>query len=397
MNGSTTEGLCRATGEAETCASVLGANFGSTVHLVTGTSPTMAALADLNGDGKLDLAVVNYASTTVSVFLNATAANATTPSFAAKKDFPTGSGPRYVAVGDFNGDGKPDLAVANQIATTVGVLINTTPTGATSPSFAAGVEFTTGSGVPSVVVGDFNGDGKPDLAVGNSSSGTISVLLNTAATGAAMPSFAPKVDLTAGPQDSGLDLAIGDLDGDGRPDLAVTSYSTRTISAFINATTPNAATATFATRSDIPDQSGPAAVAIGDLNGDGRPDLVVANYDASTISVLANTTATAGSKASFADPVELTAGIGDPSVAIADLNGDGQLDLALTNSGTAAVAVFVNTTARGATPPSMLARMDFATGDGPGFVAAGDLDGDGRPDLVVVRGLADDISILLAR
>jgi hypothetical protein len=102
-------------------------------------------------------------------------------SFAPQQTFATGAGPSSVAVADFNGDGKPDLAVANSALNTVSVLLNTTPAGATAPSFAPQQTFATGNGSFSVAVGDFNGDGKPDLASTNSGSNTVSVLLNNVA------------------------------------------------------------------------------------------------------------------------------------------------------------------------------------------------------------------------
>jgi hypothetical protein len=105
-------------------------------------------------------------------------AGAATPSFAAKQDFATGAGPRSVTVGDLNGDGKLDLAVANVNSNTVSVLLNTTAPGAATPSFAAKQEFTGASPV-SVTVGDLNGDGKLDLAVANDGSNTVSVLLKS--------------------------------------------------------------------------------------------------------------------------------------------------------------------------------------------------------------------------
>src|SRR5690242_7957054 len=97
-----------------------------------------------------------------------------------------------VAVGDFNGDGKPDLAIANLRSGTVSVLLNTTSPGATTPSFAPQQTFATDSDPNSVVVGDFNGDGKLDLAIANEGSNTVSVLLNTTSAGATTPSFAPQ-------------------------------------------------------------------------------------------------------------------------------------------------------------------------------------------------------------
>ncbi|MEG3977970.1 DUF4347 domain-containing protein, partial [Microcoleus sp. herbarium8] len=118
--------------------------------------------------------------------------------FAPKVDFTTGDRPRWVSIGDFNGDGKLDLAVANQNSSTTSIFLNTTTTGATTPTFDPKVDFTTGANPYSVSIGDFNGDGKLDLATGNIGSGNTSILLNTTTTGATTPSFAPKVDFTTG-------------------------------------------------------------------------------------------------------------------------------------------------------------------------------------------------------
>ena len=148
------------------------------VDFATGSQPGSVAFGDLNGDGKPDLAVANENSNTVSVFLNSTAPGATTPSFAPNVDFATGLFPLSIAVGDLNGDGRPDLAVVNESSRTVSVFLNTTAPGATTASFTAKVDVATGSGPVSIAVGDLNGDGKPDLAVANASSNTVSVLLN---------------------------------------------------------------------------------------------------------------------------------------------------------------------------------------------------------------------------
>src|SRR5262249_47685951 len=112
--------------------------------------------------------------------------------FLPQQTFATGSAPSSVAVGDVNGDGRPDLLVANFGSATVSVLLNTTAAGATIPSFAPQQTFATGTGPFSVAVGDVNGDGRPDLLVANSGSATVSVLLNTTAAGATTPSFAPQ-------------------------------------------------------------------------------------------------------------------------------------------------------------------------------------------------------------
>ncbi|MEK6284843.1 MAG: VCBS repeat-containing protein, partial [Acidobacteriota bacterium] len=144
-------------------------SFGAKTDFGTGDSPRSVAVGDFNGDGTLDLAVANANSATVSILLGTG-----TGSFGVKTDFGTGNNPLSVAVGDFNGNGKLDLAVTNINSNTVSILLGT-GTG----SFGAKTDFGTGFGPFSVAVGDFNGDGALDLAVANYYSDTVSILLGT--------------------------------------------------------------------------------------------------------------------------------------------------------------------------------------------------------------------------
>ena len=180
--------------------------------------------------------------------------------FAAKVDYTTGSHPYSVAIGDLDGDGKPDLATANYYSSSVSVLRNTGSEG--NPAFAAKVDYTTGAYPSSVAIGDLDGDGKPDLAVANSGSSSVSVLRNTGSEG--NPNFAPKADYTTGVQP--YCVAIGDLDGDGKPDLAVANYNSSSVSVLRN--TGSEGTPNFATKVDYTTGTKPQGVAIGDLDGD---------------------------------------------------------------------------------------------------------------------------------
>jgi hypothetical protein len=146
--------------------------FSAITNHGTGNGPAAVAIADLNADGRLDLVVVNAAADSMSVLINQG-----NGAFAPKVDYPTGGVPTAVAVGDLNGDGRPDLVVTNggntsALGHTISVLLNTG-----GGTFAAKVDTQVGSYPRAVVVADLNGDGTPDVAVANGDDDTISVLL----------------------------------------------------------------------------------------------------------------------------------------------------------------------------------------------------------------------------
>ncbi|MCA6393077.1 MAG: VCBS repeat-containing protein, partial [Cytophagales bacterium] len=185
---------------------------------------------------KADLAVTNGSGSSVSVFRNTGSVG--TISYAAKVDFTTGSFPYSVSIGDLDGDGKADLALANEGSNTVSVFRNTGSAG--TISYAAKVDFTTGFAPYSVSIGDLDGDGKADLAVANGSGSSVSVFRNTGSAGTI--SYAAKVDFTTGLFP--YSVSIGDLDGDGKADLAIANQSSNTVSVFRN--TGSAGTISYA-------------------------------------------------------------------------------------------------------------------------------------------------------
>ena len=122
--------------------------------------------------------VANPGDSTVSVLVNTTAPGAATPSFAVQQVFATGLNPSSVVAADIDGDGRLDLVVANANDFSVAVLVNQTPPGSTTPSFALRRDFAVGQGPLTVAATDLNGDGKLDLLVANSLDDTVSVLLD---------------------------------------------------------------------------------------------------------------------------------------------------------------------------------------------------------------------------
>ncbi len=293
-----------------------------------GTDSTWGlALADLTGNGRLDIVVANRNFNMVSIFQNfCTFGNITTNSFGTRVDLPVAGVPSSVAVADLDGDGKPDIITTDQASNVISVLKNIGTSGTiTTNSFGAPINFAVGPGPMFMAIADLDVDGKPDVVTvnGGDNNNAVSVLRNISTVGNI--AFAPTVNFPGLP--SSRELAIGDLDGDGKPDLAVSSFNNgQAVSIYWNTSTPGGITTnSFAPHVDFAVGGWGNTVAIGDLDGDGKPDVVVSAQLPDHLSFFRNIS-TVGSITtnSFAPRVDLAAGYNPNGIAIGDLDGDGR-------------------------------------------------------------------------
>ena len=362
--------------------------FSAKADFTTGNNPGgMVGVADIDGDGKPDLIVVNRSINTFSILRN-TSTNAQ-PSFAAKVDFATDSTPSAVAIGDLDGDGKPDIVITNMFTNKISIYKNTATSGSiNAASLGAKISFIadTVSLPTSVAIGDLDGDGKPDLAVVNSFNNTVSVLKNIAAAGILdSTSFAAAVDFTTGLGPTCV--ALADMDGDGKLDLIVSNLNAKSISVLRNKIASNSIdTTSFAAKIDFPVGTGPNALAIGDLNGDGKPDIAVANQGSNTVSILRNiANAGAFTTASLAAKFDLSSSGASPYfVSIGNVDSDSLPDIVVTNLISNNVSVIKNNYTSGTLlASSFVPAVSFATNTYPFSAAITDVDGDGKADLLV--------------
>jgi hypothetical protein len=337
-----------------------------------GNAPNQVVSADFNLDTKPDLAVVNNSSNNVTILLGDGAGG-----FAAAAGSPVtvGQTPKSVAAGDFNNDSKPDFATANFIGGNVSVFLGNGAGGFTE---ALGSPVAMAGGPFYVATGDFDNNGLTDLAIANNS-GNVGILVGTGNGGFAPAPGSPYPTGGTFPQG----LAVGDLNGDGRLDIAVANHMSSTVSVLLGSGSNGTVGFLQAIGSPFPSANGataangPANIAIGDVNGDGKPDLATANDTSNNSSVFLGD--------GFGRFAHLTgspfsAGSGSLGVALGDLNGDARADVAVGNRTTNNITVLLSTGSSlvaGPTPgaPNM----------SPDSVIVADLNGDGRNDLAAAK------------
>jgi FG-GAP-like repeat len=281
-----------------------------------------------------------------------------------------GNGPLRLVTGDFNGDGILDVATSSEIANTVSVLL-----GKGDGTFKSALTYPAGGQPFSIAVGDFNADGYLDLVVTNvcpgyptCSGATVSVLL-----GNGNGTFQPQVQYATG---KGPDaVSLGDFNGDGKLDLAIVSDTDSAVCIFLGI-----ADGTFQPYVEYPAGAGADGVTTGDFNGDGALDLAVttnaSGTDQEPVSILLG-----NGDGSFREPTFYTTAVGYlGTIQTADLNGDGKLDLIATGLGygseSGGVSVLV-----GNADGTFQTHVDYLLNTAVDSVAVGDFNGDGISDL----------------
>ena len=369
-----TSTLCTSAASAQTTPAF------TKLDTAVGDYPRAVAVGDFNGDGRPDLAVANYLSDTVSIRLGDG-----TGRFTSAPDLPVTNSvyranPVAVTVGDFNNDAKADLAVAVQSADKVSVFL-----GDGAGNFRAAADVAVGNAPASVAVGDFNQDGTDDLVVANFEGdaqrelGSLHIRLGNG-DGTFRSGF-PKWDGISRPRS----LAVADFNGDAKDDVLVANYSTNNINVRLGQgdgqlSGPNYANARVGTN--------PVSVAVGDFNGDGRPDFAAANAGSNDVTVRLGDF---GVVDTYAWIDRSAVPVNQPTaVAVGDLNGDGRVDLAITSAASNAVVVRL-----GGGNGYFSTAPDAPVGATPSALAVADFDGDFQTDLATANQGSDTVSVLV--
>jgi hypothetical protein len=355
-----------AAGAVPSVATAAPVSFAPAQSFPANANPVYVVAADLNRDGKLDLAVANGAPTnTVSILLGNGSGGFGMPTTIPVND------PAAIAVGDFNGDNNPDLAVTSLTGQSVSIF---TGNGSGTFTLASGSPIPLGSPVQGIAAGELTGDAALDLAVTVPGTNAVQVLK-----GNGNATFSLLSPLAVGSMP--VAVAVGNLDGNAFPDLVTANIGDNTISRLLGVGGGG-----FSVAMPFTSGTNPDSVFIADLNRDGNADVVNSNQAAGTASVfLGNGAGGLASPKSF--PIGSQPFLAAPS----DLNGDGILDLAAANRIAAGGASVILGNGDGTFGPPAFS----STGTNASWAAVGDFNGDGRPDLAVVNKGDANVSILL--
>jgi hypothetical protein len=359
-------------------------NFRPAVNYPVGADPVAIVTADFNHDGHLDLAVLNSnpnkSGVGGSISILTGVGDGT---FVAGATYAVGFIPTALATGDFDGDGNLDLAVViSNPNLQFGSGFVTILMGSANGTFTAQSNYAVGITPSSIAVGDFNGDGRLDLAVGSPINGVsfnpqseISILMNTGS-----GNFSAGSSFAIGPlQSVPTSIAVADFNNDGSLDLAIALNGTN-----LSVICEGNGDGTFAIESTPVVGNNPIWLAAADFNGDGNVDLIVANNSDDTVEVLLG-----NGDETFRNGASYPSGLQPTNLAVTDLNGDGKSDVAIVNNADNDVQVLLgqgNGTFRAGS---------YSIGPNAVSIVSGDFNRDGIPDLAIERGDSPTGSILI--
>jgi hypothetical protein len=362
------------------------ATFAAVVNYGAKGIPRAIVVADVNGDGKPDLLMANNSSAPISVLLgtgNGTFGTATTYGSSA-------NGFAFdLAVADVNGDGKLDILTANPSTGTVGVLL-----GSGTGTFGTTTTFSTGAGgnPESLALADVNGDGKLDILTANPGNDTVGLLL-----GSGTGTFGTATTFSTGAGSNPRKIVVADVNTDGQLDLLTLNGGTYNVGVLLGTGTGTfGAVATYSTGGS---QSQLSDIAVADVNGDGKPDLLATNYGTDEAAILLGTGRSVGTFGGGFTTVSTGTDSAPLGVTVADVNGDGKLDLLTANQGplfrgsqgTSSVGVLLGNGngSFGATTTLAIGNSNFLD------IAAADVNSDGKPDLLTANYFNSTVSVLL--
>jgi gliding motility-associated-like protein len=361
-------------------------SFNNRIDISSGIFVYGIAVKDLNSDGKPDIVVLNSGSNDISILKNNSAIGAV--SFEVALRLPVNNYSVAAAIEDFNGDGKPDIVVTNYSENTITLFKNI---GSNNQiNFVKELTLATGTSPYNVAISDINLDGKPDIAVTNEYAypGSVSVFQNTSSSTGIL-SFMPKKDFEVSTDPRGISIA--DLDADNKPEIIVACQDGH-VSILKNTSTSTTVDFNPSINYSMPSSS-TESVAIADLDGDSKPDITLSNNNTSgTITILKNTSFSGA--ISFATRQDLPASTNPFGITAGDIDGDGKNDVAVTNQLSNVVSVYINNSTSGTI--NLTSKVDFGTGEHPRNVIITDVDLDGRADLIVSNNNTDFISVFLS-
>jgi len=347
--------------------------FQDPISLPVAEGPGFVATGDFNGDGKPDIAVLFDGTNTLSIMLGSGDGFLGRP-----VNYMVGTSPKSIALVELNGDGVLDILAPDPSSHNILILW-----GKHDGTFEAAPLYPVGAAPASIVAADFNGDGIADLVTPNQGSSDFSILLGNGDGSFRVQPRAAVGDPTVFSRPTAVE--VGDFNGDGKPDLAIAFGSPLDRITILL----GRGNGTFQAGGNFPTGPDPGSIVVGDFNGDGNLDLATANSNRTSNTDFGGMTVLLGNgNGTFRAPVAYDAGVRPYAVVSGDFNGDGVLDLAVGASGDAAtqqpatVAVFLGQ-GDGTFQPAQYMVIDDSKA-----VAAGDVNGDGNLDLVVTTSSA---------